>query len=130
MLYTKIRHFKELYDHGIVFVYELLNDTGDLATYEEFTQQRALDISRSLHSRILKSIPSKLLSPIKASFLYEPSSERIPALWLGGRAFEERSCNNAHIRSVFTSIHSQYPNSSFIVGERCFLTSAGMSGPN
>lgn len=108
---NKTLFFKELYDQGIVFIYELLNDTGDLATYEEFTQQRAIDIPRSLHSRILKSIPTKVLSLIKASFLYEPFSGRIPTLWLGGRAFEERSCNNAHIRSVFTSIHSQYPNS-------------------
>ena len=68
MLYTKIGpyFFKDWYDQGIVFIYELLNDTGDLATYEELTQQKALDISRSLHSRILTSIPTKLHSQIKA----------------------------------------------------------------
>lgn len=113
MLYTKIRPYflKDWYDQGIMFTFEILNDTGDLATYEEFTQQRGLEISRSLHSKVLKSIPTNLLSPIKASCLYKPCPGVIPVLWLGGRTFEELSCNNAHIRSVFTSLHSQYPSS-------------------
>ncbi len=94
-----------------MFVFDLLNDNGDLATYEDFTHRKGLDTSRSMHSRIIKSIPSNLLSLIRAPAMYSPFSGMIPALWLDGKVLEERSCNNAHIRSVFTSVYSQYPSS-------------------
>ena len=51
----------------------------------------------------------KLLSLIKVSLLHEPSLRVIPGLWLDGKLLEDRSCNNVHIRGVFTDIQSQTP---------------------
>lgn len=106
---NKTIFIREWYYQGIIFAYELLNNDGNLATYEEFTQRKGIALSQLMHSRLLHSLPASLLSLLKAAILYYPLSGSIPALWLGGKLLQDPACNNSHIRSVFTASHSQCP---------------------
>ncbi len=105
---------KDWFDRNIIFISDVLTDRGNPYTYDEFVQNKGINISRKVYNNVITSISPKLLFLIKNAVIYGSLNTEIPKLLIGGKDISGGRCNNLHIRKTLTSSQSCLPNSIFL----------------
>lgn len=93
------------YEKGIVFVIDILDDTGNLLEYKAFLEKYKLNCTHSKYKMICKAIPVQLLQLIQNILFYAITkpSPTLPNLVINECTLFHNKCNNKFISDALKS---------------------------
>ncbi len=104
--------WSDWFKKGLIFVTDLLNQSGDLYNHTEFISNRGLNVSSSEYRKQINYISPKLLHLIKTEKMYTSVTGSIPDhtvgglsikdKWWSGNRFKKKKCISSDIHSIKT----------------------------
>lgn len=90
------------FEKGIVFVTDLLDDTGNVFDFASFLNKYGLNCHAEF-MKVCKAIPLPLIHLIKSALMYGDIETALPVLVIEDYGLLDKKCNNKFISAVFKS---------------------------
>lgn len=94
--------YKDWMDHGIWTVLHLLDNDGNVLSYNKFIDNYGLSCTQNKFIKVVKAIPPAMIQMAKASLTYSPSIICEPSLIIDDHQFKGKTCNNKFLRTILT----------------------------
>ncbi len=104
---NKTIFWSDWFNKGLIFVTDLLNQSGDLYNHTELINNSGLHVSSS--RKIINCISPKLLHLINIEKMHTSVTGSLPDLAVGGLSIKDKKCNNFYIRNILTRENSIPP---------------------
>ncbi len=95
--------FPDWFSKGIVFISDLISNSGDFYTYVDFLNKYGINASKRDYTILTNSIPPKLLFLIKSYKIYCNLCLIIPRLFIQGVNIMDNKCTNKFLRNFVTA---------------------------
>lgn len=106
---TKTIFWNDWFNKGLIFVTDLMNQSGDLYNYNDLVNYLRTNISFKEYLKRIHCISPKLLYLIKNEKMYNPVIGSLPALTVDGLSIRDKKFNNMYIRKILIKEKSVSP---------------------
>ena len=96
--------YKEWMEKGIWSICHLLDNNGDILTYNSFIVKYNLVCTEKQYKVVIKAIPQAMILLTKGMLTYSVIIPQEPSLFIEGETFPDKKCNNKFIRTALNSI--------------------------
>ncbi len=103
---NKTIFWSDWFNKGLIFVTDLLNQSGNLYNHTECISNSQLNLSSSEYRKLINFISPKLLHLIKTENIYMSVTGSLSDLTVGGLSIKDKQFNNFYIRNILTRENS------------------------
>lgn len=92
------------FDHGILFVHDILDTNGDILQLQELKTKFNLHSSKKEYTKICKAIPPVLLQMIKNTITFSNVQIKLPTPKIGEMKIIDKKCDNKYLNRAFKGL--------------------------